>query len=89
MTGLRPDVAVIAVGLRGKIPDYTCRLLRALGNPALVLPNHFDAFRQPLSPGEPYDAETRADLHAFAAEVHGCAPASRVEVPVTMRPISL
>jgi L-ascorbate metabolism protein UlaG (beta-lactamase superfamily) len=88
--GVRPDVAVIAVGLREKVPDYTCRLLRALGRPKHVLPNHFDAFREPLRPGamEP-DEETSADLRAFAAEVEACAPGTRVQVPIHLQPIDL
>ena len=88
--GLRPDVAVVAVGLRDKVPDYTCRLLRALGRPPLVLPNHFDDFRAPLRPGQlDLSAETRADLAAFAEEVHACAPSTRVEVPIPLRAIGL
>lgn len=90
LTGLSPDVAVIAVGLRSKIPDYTCRLLRALGQPAVVMPNHFDAFQEPLRPGhmEP-DEGTRQDLDDFAREVARCSPRTRVEVPVHLRPIPI
>jgi hypothetical protein len=87
--GLRPDVAVVAVGLRRKIPDYTCRLMRALNLPPLVLPNHFDEFREPLRPGAPPTEATRADLDAFAAEVHACAAATRVTIPLPLRPIAL
>jgi L-ascorbate metabolism protein UlaG (beta-lactamase superfamily) len=88
--GLRPDVAVVAIGLRDRVRGYTCRLLTALGRPRVVLPNHFDAFRTPLRPGhmDPSDA-TRAELAAFTAEVRACAPATRVEVPVHLRPIAL
>lgn len=87
---MQPDVAIVAVGLRHKVPDYTCRLLRALGLPARVFANHFDAFQQPFGPEAvlvPPDAE--ADLAAFEAEVHACAPATRVEVPVHLQPIVL
>lgn len=88
--GLRPEVAVVAIGLREKVPDYTCRLLRALGGPALVLPNHFDAFREPLRPGsEELPSRTRAEVDSFAAEVRSCAPATRVHVPVPMRGLPL
>jgi L-ascorbate metabolism protein UlaG (beta-lactamase superfamily) len=48
--GLRPDVAIVAVGLREKIPDYSCRVMRAIGKPRLVLTNHFDAHWKPLGP---------------------------------------
>lgn len=89
MVGLRPDVAVVAVGLREEIPDYTCRLLRALDRPPLVIPNHFDEFREPLRPGSEPSGATREDLEAFAAEVHVCAPETRVVVPSPLRPIAL
>jgi L-ascorbate metabolism protein UlaG (beta-lactamase superfamily) len=82
LTGLRPDVAVIAVGLRSKIPDYSCRLMRALGRPPLVFANHFDAFMQPLGPHQmDIDAEDRQSLARFADEIHACAPDTRVVVP--------
>ncbi len=85
-----PDVAIVAVGLREKIPDYTCRLLRALHQPPLVVPNHFDAFREPLRPGKmELEPSTRANLDAFVAEVGTCAPGTRVEVPVHLQAIPL
>lgn len=89
LRGLAPDVAVVAVGLRDKVPDYTCRLLRALDRPALVFANHFDEFREPLRPGSEPSAETQEDLEAFAVEVHACAPETRVVVPRPLRPVAL
>lgn len=89
LRGIHPDVAVVAVGLREKVPDYTCRLMLALGMPALVLPNHFDAFHEPLRPPTALDESTRADLDAFAAEVHGCSPKTRVVVPTPLQPMEL
>lgn len=74
--GLRPDVAVIATGLREEIHDYTCRLMRALGHPPLVYANHFDDWR-----GPPVDAPPSEDLRAFVAEVARCSPQTRVEIP--------
>ena len=50
--GLRPDLAAIGIGMRQKIPDYSCRLMRALEEPRLVLANHFDAHRKPLAPDQ-------------------------------------
>lgn len=87
MEGLRPDIAIVAVGLRQEIYDYTCRLMRALGNPPLVLTNHFDAWTKPAT--EPLDPDTLADLEAFTAEVHACAPDTRVVVPRPFQPIRL
>jgi L-ascorbate metabolism protein UlaG (beta-lactamase superfamily) len=74
--GLRPDIAIVATGLRQEIHDYTCRLMRALGNPPLVYVNHFDDWRAP-----PTDVPPGDDLRAFVAEVARCAPATRVVIP--------
>lgn len=87
---MRPDVAIVAVGMRDKVHDYTCRLLRALGLPPFVLANHFDNWRQPWSDGTRLvAADAEADLAAFEAEVHACAPNTRVDVPVHLQPIRL
>jgi L-ascorbate metabolism protein UlaG (beta-lactamase superfamily) len=88
--GLRPDIAVVAVGLREKIPDYSCRLMRALGRPPLVLTNHFDANRKPLGSSQTdIGDEGRADLVRFADEIHTCAPTTKVVVPTHFQPIAL
>jgi L-ascorbate metabolism protein UlaG (beta-lactamase superfamily) len=79
LTGLRPDIAIVATGLRHEIYDYSCRLMRALGHPPVVLTNHFDAWTRP--PDEPLSADTLHDLAAFAAEIHACSPTTRVIVP--------
>jgi L-ascorbate metabolism protein UlaG (beta-lactamase superfamily) len=90
LTGLRPDVAVIATGLREKIPDYSCRLMRALGNPPLVLTDHFDAHWQPLGPKQMDIGDNgRASLAAFADEIHRCAPSTKVVVPAHLQPMSI
>lgn len=90
LLGIEADIAIVAVGLRDKVPDYTCRLLRALGLPELVVANHFDAWQEPLRPGlMQLSAETRADLAAFEAEVHTCAPDTRVIIPEWLEPIAL
>ncbi len=83
--GLRPDVAIVATGLRDKIHDYACRLMRATGAPRTVLTTHFDDWRAPA--GTPIDADTRADLAAFEREIHACAPATEVIVPEAFAPI--
>jgi L-ascorbate metabolism protein UlaG (beta-lactamase superfamily) len=74
--GLRPDVAIVAVGLRQHIHDYTCRLMRALGEPPRVYANHFDDWKNP-----PVDAPPDEDLRAFIEEVRRCAPATEVVIP--------
>lgn len=88
--GLRPDIAVIAVGLREKIPDYACRLMRALGKPSLVFTNHFDAHWKPLGPTQMnIGDDSRAGLTRFADEIHACAPQTKVVVPTHLQPISI
>lgn len=76
LAGLRPDVAIVATGLRQKVPDYTCRLLTALGKPPVVYTTHFDNWR-----GPPSDEPMSDDLKAFVEEVRACSPATRVVVP--------
>lgn len=88
LVGLRPDVAVVAVGLREKIPDYTCRLLSAVGRPRLVVANHFDAHWLPLGPRQmEIDDEAKASLARFPGEVAACAPGTKVVIPTPFAPI--
>jgi L-ascorbate metabolism protein UlaG (beta-lactamase superfamily) len=76
LEGIRPDVAIIATGLRQEIYDYTCRLLRVLGHPPLVYANHFDDWRKPPAPTPSSD-----DLRAFVDEARRCSPKTRVVIP--------
>ncbi|HEY1813302.1 MAG TPA: MBL fold metallo-hydrolase [Kofleriaceae bacterium] len=76
LAGLRPDIAIIAPGARGEIHDYTCRLLRALGDPPLVYATHFDDWR-----GAAADIPPDADLRAFADEVTRCSPHTVLVIP--------
>jgi L-ascorbate metabolism protein UlaG (beta-lactamase superfamily) len=90
LDGLRPDVAVIATRGREKIPEYACRLMRALGRPRLVLTNHFDAHWEPLGPTQmSIDDDDRADLAAFSSEIRVCSPETSVVVPVHLQPMTL
>ncbi len=75
LAGVHPDIAIIAPGAREKVPDYTCRLMRVLANPPIVLVTHFDAWH-----GPPVDAPSD-DAASFANEVHTCSPKTRVIVP--------
>ena len=48
MDGMRPDIALVgANSQRLEIHDYTARLMRLLGQPALVIPSHADAYGNP------------------------------------------
>ncbi len=76
LVGVRPDIVLMAPGLRDEIHDYTCRLMHVLGDPPVVIATHFDAWRAPPVDGPPTD-----DLRAFVDEVKRCAPGTRVIVP--------
>jgi L-ascorbate metabolism protein UlaG (beta-lactamase superfamily) len=76
LEGLRPDIAIVATGLRQEIFDYTCRLLAVLGQPKLVYPTHFDNWR-----GPPVSEPPSKDLQAFVDEVRACSPETRVVIP--------
>ncbi|HXX67999.1 MAG TPA: MBL fold metallo-hydrolase [Polyangiaceae bacterium] len=90
LDGLRPDVAVIATRGREKVQDYACRLMRALGRPRLVLPNHFDAHWEPLGATQMnIDDADRADLAAFSHEIHACSPETSVVLPIHLQPRTL
>jgi L-ascorbate metabolism protein UlaG (beta-lactamase superfamily) len=76
MQGLRPNVALVGANRnRRQIHDFTGRLMRALGAPALVMPTHCCE--------SPEDAEAKA----FAGEVKAASPRSRVVIPTRFEPI--
>jgi L-ascorbate metabolism protein UlaG (beta-lactamase superfamily) len=77
--GLRPDVALIgAMPERREIHDYTSRLLRAIGNPRMVLPTHWDRFNVTYDVSQ---APAIERLQSFIAEVRAASPVSVVTVP--------
>ena len=51
LSGIRPDVALIAGLFRNQIRDYTERLLRTLHYPPVLLPTHWDNFERPYEDG--------------------------------------
>lgn len=76
VAGLRPDIAIIAPGLRQQITDYTCRLLHAIGDPPVVIATHFDDWKH-----APVDEPPDEDLKAFIEEVRTCSPRTRLIIP--------
>ncbi|MBC7973676.1 MAG: MBL fold metallo-hydrolase, partial [Myxococcales bacterium] len=76
LAGLRPEIAIIAPGLREHIHDYTCRLLHTLGDPPIVIATHFDDWKAPAAAAPP-----SPDLAKFAEEVRACAPSTRLVIP--------
>ena len=99
LLGLSPDVALVgSTARRREIRDYTGRLMRALGMPRLVLPNHWDDETLPFSdPNATGGAGGNAtggesigrELKAFADEVRRVSPTSRVLIPRYFEPITL
>jgi L-ascorbate metabolism protein UlaG (beta-lactamase superfamily) len=85
--GLRPDVVLVgAAGSRKEIYDYTGRLMRDLGFPALVLPTHWDNFMAPYSASEQPAIDA---VQPFVQEVKAASPRSKVIVPKYFEPIPL
>lgn len=81
IAGLRPDVALLAPLFHREIHDYNGRLLRALGNPKLILPTHWENFDRPLSE-PPQDARDRfgenGNVDLWVKDVKRLSPKSRV-----------
>ena len=96
LAGIHPDIAIIAPGLRGEIYNYTCRLMRVLGEPPLVYATHFDDW-QHAPPPQAEGAERSSgdddtvddDTRAFAAEVTRCSPHTTVVIPRHFSPMSV
>ncbi|MEV7797088.1 MBL fold metallo-hydrolase [Streptomyces sp. NPDC087512] len=77
--GLSPELAMIAVPSSASTSRYVPRLLRALGQPGVVVPVHWDNFEEPLN--EPPRRDPAMDLDAFVALVHQESPMSRIVIP--------
>jgi L-ascorbate metabolism protein UlaG (beta-lactamase superfamily) len=87
LVGLRPDVALIgAMPERHNIDDYTVRLMRVLGNPAVVLPTHWDRFNVPHTVSQQPALDR---LQSFIAEVKAASPETKVIVPEYFKPIRI
>jgi L-ascorbate metabolism protein UlaG (beta-lactamase superfamily) len=79
VTGLRPDVALVAAARpRLEIRDYTRRLLLALGRPKVVVATHWDD--QGLPFGAP-QTEALERVKTFVSEVKKASPRSQLVVP--------
>jgi reactive intermediate/imine deaminase len=83
MEGLRPSIALVgANSQRLEIHEFTARLMRALGNPDVVIPTHADAYGDP----NPSPAAL-ADRQRFQREVAAASPSSRFISPKWFEPI--
>ncbi len=84
VAGLHPDIAIIGAGpSRNDIYQYTSRLMRALGDPPIVFPTHWDDY------GIKPRAEALKQVGTFAAEVRVASPRTKVIMPDYFVPIVL
>lgn len=81
LTGLRPDVAMIAMNSSNATHDYVPRLLTALDHPRVVVPVHWDDFEKPATNPPPVAPADRARLTAFVETIRKASPRSRVLLP--------
>ncbi|MEV7328933.1 MBL fold metallo-hydrolase [Micromonospora sp. NPDC093244] len=81
LTGLAPDVAMVAMQNATTTGDYLPRLLAGLDYPKVVVPVHFDNFETPLENPPPVAPTDRARLDDMIAAVRRISPRSRVLVP--------
>ena len=83
LSGVRPDVALVAGIFRDQIRDYTERLTRVLHHPPVLLPTHWDNFERPYEDG-PQDMRDivgeQGSLDTFVRELKRASPRSRVVV---------
>jgi L-ascorbate metabolism protein UlaG (beta-lactamase superfamily) len=84
MQGLRPDIALIGSGASRKdIYQYSARLMRALGDPPVVFPTHWDSWAATS------EEKARREVDQFAAEIKAASPRTRVTIPDNFKPMIL
>ncbi|MEU7927541.1 MBL fold metallo-hydrolase [Micromonospora sp. NPDC049107] len=81
LTGLTPDVAMVAMQSATTTADYLPRLLAGLDYPKVVVPVHWDNFETPLRNPPVVAPADRARLDEMIAAVRRISPRSRVLVP--------
>lgn len=81
LTGLDPDVAMVALQSTTATADYVPRLMEALSHPRIVVPVHWDNFETPLANPPSVAAGDKDRLDALVAAVRRASPRSQVVVP--------
>ena len=81
LTGLAPDVAMVAMQNATTTGDYLPRLLAGLDYPKVVVPVHCDNFETALQNPPPVAPTDRTRLNEMIAAVRRISPRSRVLVP--------
>jgi L-ascorbate metabolism protein UlaG (beta-lactamase superfamily) len=81
IVGLRPDVALVAPLGRGQVPNFTARLLKAINDPKMILPTHWDNWERPLS-DPPQDLRNQlgdaGNIDLFVNEIKQVSPKCQV-----------
>jgi L-ascorbate metabolism protein UlaG (beta-lactamase superfamily) len=81
VTGLAPDVAMVALPSTSSTHDYVPRLLEALDRPGIVVPVHWDHFERELA-NPPVDGTgSGMSVEEFTRLVRRVSPNSTVRVP--------
>lgn len=86
LEGVHPDIAMIAVNSADTTHAYLPRLLAALGNPATVIPVHWDNFESPLQNPPPIGDKDLVRRDAFVAAIHSASPDTKVVIPEYLTP---
>jgi L-ascorbate metabolism protein UlaG (beta-lactamase superfamily) len=81
LTGLDPDVAMVALPSSTATGDHVPRLLEALGRPKVVVPVHWDNFETELRNPPQVATADAARLGALIAAVRKASPRSQVIRP--------
>ncbi|MFC8614925.1 MBL fold metallo-hydrolase [Micromonospora purpureochromogenes] len=81
LTGLAPDVAMVALQSTTATADYVPRLMAALDHPKVVVPVHWDNFETPLANPPVVGPADRRRLDDLVAAVRRASPRTRVLVP--------
>ncbi|WP_422771988.1 MBL fold metallo-hydrolase [Plantactinospora sp. WMMC1484] len=81
LTGLAPDVAMVAMASSESTHAYVPRLLDALDRPEVVVPVHWDNFETELRNPPPVAPADRQRLDAMVDAIRRVAPRTRILLP--------
>lgn len=88
LPGLNPDILLAGInGSRLGLYNYDERLIKATGNPATIIPTHWDSFNLPYDFSQEKNVKTK--LIPFRETVAKIAPKSRVVIPVHLKPFDI
>ena len=85
LEGINPDILLAGVnGSRLGLYNYDERLIEVTGNPAIIIPTHWDRYNLPYSFSQ--KASVEGKLIPFQKTVAKISPESRVVIPVHLEP---